>query len=533
VGCGFAELAGQRFDIIINATSASLSDAAPDLPVGLYAPGSLAYDMMYGRVTPFLRAARAQGAAHLCDGLGMLVEQAAESFQLWRGVRPETAPCWRSFAPALTLPHANPLALDPARAAGSGPGLRRMACLAARAGAVVEMGAPSETSFMSLRLDELNEKKPDAELRYRWVPYEQISLHLKRAVVAAEDDKFVDHEGFDWDGIQKAIEKNQKKGKAVAGGSTISQQLAKNLSCPLPQLFPQGRGGHHHRDDRSPGTSGASSRSISTWSSGATASSAAKPRPSATTASAAQPQPAPGRPAGGDAAQPRKYETSFGPRLGPRGTHPGPHAPFGSPDHTRRSGISAHPSSTSAPALGKALGVECAAFPQSRLPDAIRRIHLAKQSVRRAHGRRDGPSFRQLCKKMGAGLAVSEMVTSNSLLYGSAKTQRRANHDGEADPISVQIAGADPAMMAEAARHNIDRGAQIIDINMGCPAKKVCNVMAGSALMQDEPLVARILEAVVGAAGNTRSRSSSAPAGTRPTRTRRPSPASPKSPASS
>ncbi|MBN8281829.1 monofunctional biosynthetic peptidoglycan transglycosylase [Zoogloea sp.] len=88
---------------------------------------------------------------------------------------------------------------------------------------------PSETSFMSLRLDELNEKKPDAELRYRWVPYEQISLHLKRAVVAAEDDKFVDHEGFDWDGIQKAIEKNQKKGKAVAGGSTISQQLAKNL----------------------------------------------------------------------------------------------------------------------------------------------------------------------------------------------------------------------------------------------------------------------------------------------------------------
>jgi tRNA-dihydrouridine synthase B len=111
--------------------------------------------------------------------------------------------------------------------------------------------------------------------------------------------------------------------------------------------------------------------------------------------------------------------------------------------------------------------------------------------------------FRQLCKKMGAGLAVSEMVTSNSLLYGSAKTQRRANHDGEVDPISVQIAGADPAMMAEAARHNIDRGAQIIDINMGCPAKKVCNVMAGSALMQDEPLVARILEAVVGAAGNT------------------------------
>jgi len=111
--------------------------------------------------------------------------------------------------------------------------------------------------------------------------------------------------------------------------------------------------------------------------------------------------------------------------------------------------------------------------------------------------------FRQLCKKLGAGVAVSEMVTSNSLLYGSAKTQRRANHDGEVDPISVQIAGADPNMMAEAARYNADRGAQIIDINMGCPAKKVCNVMAGSALMQDEPLVARILEAVVNAVPHT------------------------------
>src|SRR5690554_1355679 len=107
--------------------------------------------------------------------------------------------------------------------------------------------------------------------------------------------------------------------------------------------------------------------------------------------------------------------------------------------------------------------------------------------------------FRQLCKKLGAGIAVSEMVTSNSLLYGSEKTRRRANHEGEVDPISVQIAGADPAMMAEAARYNADNGAQIIDINMGCPAKKVCNVMAGSALLRDEALVARILEAVVGA----------------------------------
>ncbi len=105
--------------------------------------------------------------------------------------------------------------------------------------------------------------------------------------------------------------------------------------------------------------------------------------------------------------------------------------------------------------------------------------------------------FRQLCKRLGAGMAVSEMVSSNSLLYGSEKTLRRANHEGETEPKSVQIAGADPKMLAEAARHNVDNGAQIIDINMGCPAKKICNVMAGSALLKDEALVARILEAVV------------------------------------
>jgi tRNA-dihydrouridine synthase B len=107
--------------------------------------------------------------------------------------------------------------------------------------------------------------------------------------------------------------------------------------------------------------------------------------------------------------------------------------------------------------------------------------------------------FRQLCKKFGAGLAVSEMVASNSLLWGSEKTRRRANHDGEVDPIAVQIAGADPAMMADAARYNVGQGAQIIDINMGCPAKKVCNVMAGSALLRDETMVGRILKAVVDA----------------------------------
>jgi len=107
--------------------------------------------------------------------------------------------------------------------------------------------------------------------------------------------------------------------------------------------------------------------------------------------------------------------------------------------------------------------------------------------------------FRQLCKTLGAGMAVSEMVASNSLLWGSAKTRRRANHEGEVDPIAVQIAGADPRMLADAARYNVDQGAQIIDINMGCPAKKVCNVMAGSALLNNEPLVGRILGAVVAA----------------------------------
>ena len=105
--------------------------------------------------------------------------------------------------------------------------------------------------------------------------------------------------------------------------------------------------------------------------------------------------------------------------------------------------------------------------------------------------------FRQLCKELGAGMAVSEMVSANSLLWGSRKTQRRIDHAGEMEPRAVQIAGADPQMMAEAARFNADNGAQIIDINMGCPAKKVCNAMAGSALLQDESLVARILEAVV------------------------------------
>lgn len=107
--------------------------------------------------------------------------------------------------------------------------------------------------------------------------------------------------------------------------------------------------------------------------------------------------------------------------------------------------------------------------------------------------------FRQLCKRLGAGLAVSEMTISDPRFWRTRKSLQRMDHDGEPAPISVQIAGTEPEVMAEAARYNVDHGAQIVDINMGCPAKKVCNAWAGSALMRDEALVARILSAMVNA----------------------------------
>ncbi|MEO6801319.1 MAG: tRNA dihydrouridine synthase DusB [Rhodanobacter sp.] len=107
--------------------------------------------------------------------------------------------------------------------------------------------------------------------------------------------------------------------------------------------------------------------------------------------------------------------------------------------------------------------------------------------------------FRLLCKRLGAGLAVSEMTNADPRLWHTRKSLRRMDHEGEPEPVSVQIAGYDPAMLAEAARFNVANGAQIIDINMGCPARKVCNVWSGSALLQDEPLVARIVKAVVDA----------------------------------
>jgi tRNA-dihydrouridine synthase B len=142
--------------------------------------------------------------------------------------------------------------------------------------------------------------------------------------------------------------------------------------------------------------------------------------------------------------------------------------------------------------------------PLAKTPTRQNKMHIGPYQLKNnlivapMAGVTDRP-FRMLCKRLGAGMAVSEMVSSNSLLYGSEKTKRRANHEGEVDPISVQIVGADPGMLARAAQYNVDHGAQIIDINMGCPAKKICNVMAGSALLQNEPLVATLLEAVVGA----------------------------------
>ena len=105
--------------------------------------------------------------------------------------------------------------------------------------------------------------------------------------------------------------------------------------------------------------------------------------------------------------------------------------------------------------------------------------------------------FRQLCKRLGAGLAVSEMTISDPRFWKTSKSRTRMDHAGEPAPVSVQIAGTEPGQLAEAARYNVAHGAQIVDINMGCPAKKVCNTWAGSALMRDEALVARILAAVV------------------------------------
>ena len=140
---------------------------------------------------------------------------------------------------------------------------------------------------------------------------------------------------------------------------------------------------------------------------------------------------------------------------------------------------------------------QSSSFPFFSRPLLIGRHQLANRVfVAPMAGVTDRP-YRQLCRSLGAGYAVSEMAASNALLWATEKTSRRINHEGEPAPKAVQIAGGDAALLAEAARFNAERGADIIDINMGCPAKKVCNKAAGSALMQDEKQVAEILEAVV------------------------------------
>jgi tRNA-dihydrouridine synthase B len=149
----------------------------------------------------------------------------------------------------------------------------------------------------------------------------------------------------------------------------------------------------------------------------------------------------------------------------------------------------------------KTVRISAPAYPHSLVARSMKLgAHVLRNAlfVAPMAGVTDRP-FRSLARRFGAGLAVSEMVSSRAELRGSRKTRLRLEHAGEPEPVAVQIAGADPAAMADAARYNVDCGAQIIDINMGCPAKKVCSVSAGSALLEHEPLVARILEAVVAA----------------------------------
>ncbi len=220
----YEELAGRKFDLIINATSSGLSNELPPLPEGLFKPGALAYDMMYGRETPFMTYARKQGAALVSDGLGMLVEQAAEALLPVAQCASGHATCARRIAQmkqVKSLFWRIVMALFLLL-------LLYQLWLFAHVCWWVKFN-PATSAFMEDRLLVMQDKNPKAGLQYKWVPYDNISDNLKRALIVSEDAKFVDHEGFDWEGIAKAYEKNLKKGKIVAGGSTISQQLAKNL----------------------------------------------------------------------------------------------------------------------------------------------------------------------------------------------------------------------------------------------------------------------------------------------------------------
>ena len=271
----------ERFDVVINATPWDEDGEARNWPGTIFDKASLAYDMVYAdQPTPFMRwalehgAARAVGRARHADRAGRrkLPDLARRSARHGAGVR--------SAAAAM-----RPMRFRPLRWLGL--------ALAGLAAFVVlvhgwyaaqilwwRSNPVGETSFMSYRMDELRAKNPKAVLKYQWVPYERISGHVKRAMIAAEDAKFVEHEGFDWDGIQRAIEKNEKRGRIVAGGSTITQQLAKNLFLtPTRSWIRKGTGDGDHADARgAAGQAAGSSRSTSTSSSSAAASSAPKPR---------------------------------------------------------------------------------------------------------------------------------------------------------------------------------------------------------------------------------------------------------------
>ena len=218
------DLAGRKYDLVINATSSGLKDELPPLPDGLFKSGALAYDMMYGRETPFLTYARKQGAAIVSDGLGHAGGTGG-----------------RSLLPVAQYPPGYPTCACKVAQMKKVKGLFWRVLLALFLLLVLYQlwlfahvcwwvkFNPATSAFMEDRLEVMQDKNPKAGLQYKWVPYDKISDNLKRALIASEDAKFVDHEGFDWEGIAKAYEKNRKKGKIVAGGSTISQQLAKNL----------------------------------------------------------------------------------------------------------------------------------------------------------------------------------------------------------------------------------------------------------------------------------------------------------------
>lgn len=227
-GGGPTEVRAQPYDVIVNATAGSLDAALPECDAAAFGPHTLAYDMMYGaQPTVFMQHAASLGA-RTADGLGMLVEQAAESFYIWRG------------------------GLNGARHVAAVSGTRRTQAVGATRwlayAAAVFAGAwlatqlfylvqialwsfvnPASTAFMRTDAWWLSRAEPPARIQHQWVPYDQISRNLKRAIIASEDATFATNNGYDVDAILQAWEKNKARGRIVAGGSTITQQLARNL----------------------------------------------------------------------------------------------------------------------------------------------------------------------------------------------------------------------------------------------------------------------------------------------------------------